>query len=87
MEITNPQKVNDNTLSVDEVYPQRTETKTYDYFSLLERRNTITKQMNDYIAARQKELDEIESLIALADGVGVALPVPPNPVEPAGPLE
>lgn len=69
-------KIDENTIQVEKVIPETTETNTYDYDFLLSQRDAIQKQADDFAAARQVELDEINGMIDQADSLGiVAKPV------------
>ena len=64
-------KLDDNTISVEKVIPETMETQTYDYDFLLSQRDAIQKQADDFAAARQVELDEVNGLISQAEGLGI----------------
>ena len=55
-------------------------TQTYDYDFLLSQKAAIIKQANDFLAQRQKELDDIQALLDQADALGVKQAVMPQPL-------
>jgi hypothetical protein len=63
-------KINDNTIQVEkEEITESVNTFTYD--ELLFQRNIITNQIKDFTDRKQKELNEIDLLIAEADNLGI----------------
>ena len=48
-----------------------TEIRTYDYDFLLNQKEAITKQRNEIIALKEKELAEVENLITEAQKLGI----------------
>lgn len=65
-------KIDDNTIQVIKQAPQpEPVTVNYDYDFLLSQRDAIQKDLDDYTAARQAELDEVNDLISQADALKV----------------
>jgi len=51
---------------------------TYDYNFLLSQKAAIIKNANDYLLARQKELDEVLELLAKCEELGITGKMPPT---------
>ncbi len=65
-------KQDDNTLKVvTQVEVPQTEEKTYDYDFLKSQEVSILKSKNDFIQARDKELDEVRGLLAQCEALGI----------------
>jgi hypothetical protein len=62
--------------------------QSYDYDFLVSQKAQIIKQANDYLAQRQKELDDVQALLDQCDALGVGAAVMPSPlgedVQPIG---
>lgn len=63
-------KIDENTIQVEKE-EIKTSVNKYDYNFLLSQKEAIEKQRDEYVAARQKELDEINLLISEAEKLGV----------------
>jgi len=57
------------------------EVKTYDYSFLISQCAAIIKQANDFLAQRQVELDEVQSLLNQCDALGIKELVMPAPLQ------
>jgi predicted component of viral defense system (DUF524 family) len=64
-------KASETSISVDKVIPEKTENNIYEYSFLLSQREAIKAQAKDFADARQKELDEVEMLIAECEKLGI----------------
>ncbi len=86
MEITSV-KLDDSTIEItkQEPVPAPKVTK-YDYSFLVSQRAQIIKQRDEQLSARQKELDEVDGLLAECEKLGVkgkvAVEEPVKEVEP-----
>jgi Pyruvate/2-oxoacid:ferredoxin oxidoreductase gamma subunit len=62
------------------IQPETPEPKVevYDYDFLINQRASIIKQANDFMTARQVELDDIDAKLALCDEQGVTSAVMPE---------
>jgi hypothetical protein len=74
------EKVDDNTIQIT-TQPIQLDpvVQTYDYDFLLSQRDAIQAQMDEQMAQRQAELDEVNALIELADEQGIVA----KPAQPA----
>ena len=64
-------KVDAQTIQVEKIIPETTETVSYDYDFLLSQRDAIQKQADTFAAARQAELDEVNNIISQCDSLGI----------------
>ena len=71
MQNTNIKKIDDNTLSVDQVMPETTITQTYSLDFLNQQLIDIQKQKDDFDAERDAELAEVQGLIDQANQLGL----------------
>jgi histidinol-phosphate/aromatic aminotransferase/cobyric acid decarboxylase-like protein len=72
-------KIDNFSIEVDKVTPAITTTVTYDRAFLEQQRKDIIKSSDNFVAARMKEIQEIDELLRLCDEQGVIL----KPIEPA----
>lgn len=69
-------KISNYEIEIEKVIPaipERVEKIKYDYRFLLQQRDNIKKQAEDYAALRQKELDEVEGLISECEELGIKI--------------
>lgn len=64
-----------NKIAVTKITPAVEEVMEYDYAFLLSQRAQIQLDMDNYIKARQTELDEVNRLITQCESLGVKLRV------------
>ena len=81
-EIMEAIKINDTTIEITKQPETPAPIKvTYDYNFLLSQKAKIIKDANDYLAAREKELDEVLELLAKCDELGIAGETLPEKME------
>jgi len=68
---TTYEKVDDTTLKVIKPIVTKAEENTYDLDFLKQREISILKEKNDFIELRNKELEEVRTLIAKCEELGV----------------
>jgi hypothetical protein len=78
-------KVDDNTISIVKEVPAVEEIVTHNYQDLLNRRDAIQADLDWFTAERQKELDDVNALIAECENLGMDKKVEPSPIEPIEP--
>jgi len=64
-------KIDEYTLEVIEEIPARENVRTYDYNFLLAQKKAIETDLEKFIAARQAELKEIDTLITECEKAGI----------------
>lgn len=75
-------KLNENTIQISkQAEAPAPVVKTYTYDFLAAQKARIIEDANNYLAARQKELDEVNALIAQCDGLGISAQAMPSPIE------
>jgi hypothetical protein len=75
------EKLSDNSIKVTKQPPIPDPVVTnYDLDFLVNQRATIIKQANDFLAARQVELDDVQALLDQCDSLGVVARVMPEPL-------
>lgn len=80
MIVQNIKKVDDNTISYEEVAPEKVEAKTYD-ITLLDRDIEDQQQIIDvFLAKEQPKLDELKSLKTQANNLGVSVEALADPI-------
>jgi len=65
------EKVDDTTIKVTKEVEIKTEEKTYDLDFLRQQEVNILKQKNDFVEARNVELEEVRLLIAECEKIGL----------------
>lgn len=74
-------KVSDTEISVSKQPPTPEAVVTnYNYDFLVQQKASIIKQANDFLAARQVELDEVQSLLDQCASLGISAQVMPAPL-------
>lgn len=71
MPIQNIKKFDDNTISLERVYPQVVNLETHNYDQLLHQRDALQAQKDLQDKQLQEQIDAINDLLARADALGV----------------
>jgi len=73
-------KISENSIQVSKEKASEPEITAYDYDFLIAQKAQIIKDANNYLAQRQKELDEVLELLAQCDALGVKAKEMPSPI-------
>jgi hypothetical protein len=75
----NATKLTNNSISVEKTTEPIV--TTYDYDFLVSQKSAIIKQANDFLSARQSELDDVQALLDQCDQLGVVAREMPQPLQ------